>query len=76
MGKPLVEVTGIELSLFKNEVVRMLEKLDEWLAPEQVYVPEAYVGLSPTIYKQPKGTCLVIGSVYSNAHVGSNVNRN
>lgn len=39
----------------------MLEKLDEWLAPEKPYVPAAFEGLSPTIYKQPKGTCLVIG---------------
>ncbi|KAH8648356.1 aldehyde dehydrogenase [Tricladium varicosporioides] len=62
VGKPLVEATGLELSLFKNEIVFMLEKLDEWLAPEKPYVPEAFTGLSPTIYKQPKGACLVIGA--------------
>lgn len=62
LGKPLVEATGLELSLFKNEIVFMLEKLDEWLAPEEPYVPEHFRGLSPTIYKQPKGTCLVIGA--------------
>ena len=39
----------------------MLEKLDDWLAPEEPYVPEAFAGLSPTIHKQPKGSCLVIG---------------
>ena len=61
LGKPLVESTGLELSLFKNEIVFMLEKLDDWLSPEEPYVPEAFAGLSPTIHKQPKGICLVIG---------------
>ncbi|CZR52830.1 related to Aldehyde dehydrogenase, dimeric NADP-preferring [Phialocephala subalpina] len=50
------------VSLFKNEIVFMLEKLDEWLAPEEPYVPEHFRRLSPTIYKQPKGICLVIGA--------------
>jgi aldehyde dehydrogenase (NAD+) len=61
VGKPLVESAGLELSLFKNEVVFMLDGLDEWLAPEKPKVPEAFEGFNATIYKQPKGTCLVIG---------------
>ncbi|RDW88370.1 hypothetical protein BP6252_00402 [Coleophoma cylindrospora] len=62
VGKPIVESAGLELSLFKNEIVHMLDKLDEWLAPEMPAVPAAFEGLTPTIYKQPKGTCLVIGA--------------
>lgn len=61
LGKPLIEAQGLEISMFKNEIVFMLEKLDDWVSPEQIYVPEAFQGLSPTIYRQPKGTCLVIG---------------
>lgn len=61
VGKPLVESAGLELSLFKNEVVFMLESLDEWLAPENPMVPQIFESFNATIYKQPKGCCLVIG---------------
>src|ERR1019366_6203412 len=42
VGKPLVESAGLELSLFKNEVVFMLESLDEWLLPERPQVPGVF----------------------------------
>lgn len=61
LKKPLVEAQGLEISLLKNEIVFLLGSLDEYLAPEKPDVPEAFQGLTPTIYKQPKGVCLVIG---------------
>jgi hypothetical protein len=64
LGKPLVESAGLELSLFKNEAVFMLESLDSWLKPEKVDVPSAFEGFEAWVLKQSKGFCLFIGFVF------------
>lgn len=61
LRKPKVEAQGLEIGLFKNEVIHLLNNMDTYLAPETPHVPSAFEGLSPTIIRQAKGVVLVIG---------------
>lgn len=49
-----------DISPVKGDILHMLAKLDEWLAPDVVEVPSPYENWQPTNYKQPKGTVMVI----------------
>ncbi|KAF2436310.1 aldehyde dehydrogenase [Tothia fuscella] len=60
MGKIKLEAQLFEMGMLKNDIIHMLTELDNWLAPEAVSVPEPYQHWSPTVHKQPKGTCLII----------------
>ncbi|TVY52347.1 Aldehyde dehydrogenase,dimeric NADP-preferring, partial [Lachnellula cervina] len=63
LGKPVVEAQVMELMAVKNEIASMLTNMDTWLAPKSAPdVPIEYKNFTPTIHKQPLGTCLVIGA--------------
>ncbi|KAH9215265.1 putative aldehyde dehydrogenase [Leptodontidium sp. 2 PMI_412] len=62
IGKPAVQIQVLEILLVKNDIAFYLEKMDEWLAPESVEVPSPFENWAPTIYKRPKGTCLIIST--------------
>jgi acyl-CoA reductase-like NAD-dependent aldehyde dehydrogenase len=59
-SKLAMESQAFDISPVKGDILHMLAKLDEWLAPEVVDVPSPYENWQPTIYKQPKGTVVVI----------------
>ena len=43
-------------------IKHMLDKMDNWLVPEDHYVPVTCDGPRPFEHKQPEGSCLVIGA--------------
>ncbi len=42
------------------QILHFLQELDGWLAPEVVSVPPPFEHWQPTIYKRPKGLCLIV----------------
>ena len=59
-SKLAIEGQLFDLAPVKADILHFLAKLDEWLAPEVVEVPSPYENWQPTIYKQPKGTVVII----------------
>jgi acyl-CoA reductase-like NAD-dependent aldehyde dehydrogenase len=59
-SKLAMEAQVFDISPVKADILHMLTKLDDWLAPEIVEVPSPYENWQPTIFKQPKGTVVII----------------
>ncbi|ETW75178.1 hypothetical protein HETIRDRAFT_330758 [Heterobasidion irregulare TC 32-1] len=63
VGKPRLEATIADLGVVVYAVVRALENLEEWTAPEKADIktlPEWRQGWDTTTYKTPKGAALLI----------------
>lgn len=67
VGKPRLEATIADLGVVVYAVVRALENLEEWTAPEKADIktlPEWRQGWDTTTYKTPKGAALLITCVF------------
>lgn len=46
----------------KNDVKEMLGSLKSWMKPKRVKTKLAYAATAPTIFYEPKGTVLILGT--------------
>lgn len=58
--KPLLEVDLSEIYPVVSEIRHVLDKLDDWTAPQKVDAPLTYIGTRSKILYEPKGVCLII----------------
>lgn len=63
LGKPRLEAFVGEICPVLEKALTCAGKLDEWMKPTQVEVPDWQKSWNPTIYKRSKGTVLIISYV-------------
>jgi len=64
LRKPRLEVLGGEIGLIVSRATQSAAQLDEWVADENVQVPDWKQSWSPTVLKRPKGVALIISCVF------------
>ena len=64
LRKPRLEVLGGEIGLIVSRATQSAAQLDEWVADENVQVPDWKQSWSPTVLKRPKGVVLIISCVF------------
>ncbi|KWU41154.1 aldehyde dehydrogenase [Rhodotorula sp. JG-1b] len=61
-GRPAFETITGELNPAKQEIQEVYNHLDKWAKPVRVKTSFAWKGVKPTVYQEPKGVVLVIGT--------------
>ncbi|GAA6041039.1 hypothetical protein JCM8097_004687 [Rhodosporidiobolus ruineniae] len=61
-SRPAFETLTGELAPMKAEILEALHSLDKWAKPERVKTSAMWYAAKPTVYYEPKGAVLVIGT--------------
>ncbi|GAA5863483.1 hypothetical protein JCM3774_005309 [Rhodotorula dairenensis] len=61
-GRPRFETVTGELNPAKQEINEVYAHLDQWAKPVRVQTSFTWKGVKPTVYQEPKGVVLVIGT--------------
>ncbi|POY72202.1 hypothetical protein BMF94_4778 [Rhodotorula taiwanensis] len=61
-GRPAFETITGEINPAKQEINEVYDHLDKWSKPVRVKTTFAWKGVKPTVYQEPKGVVLVIGT--------------
>ncbi|GAA5838292.1 hypothetical protein JCM11251_003455 [Rhodosporidiobolus azoricus] len=62
LHRPAFETITAELSPLKAEILEALAHVAKWAKPEKVKTSWMWAASAPTVYKEPKGEVLVIGT--------------
>ena len=64
LGRPKQESFMAELGSLIQRCLICVEKLEEWVKPEELVVPDWQAGWKPRVEKHPKGVVLIIAYVF------------
>ncbi|GAA6056638.1 hypothetical protein JCM3770_006323 [Rhodotorula araucariae] len=62
LGRPAFETITAELNPMKAEINEVYRHVEKWAKPQRVKTALTWVAAKPTIYSEPKGVALIIGT--------------